>query len=499
MSDHDPIAVRPKPPPRITRGQIGLVAGLVLAVGVQLVPTPEGLSREGWVVASVTLLMASWWVSEAIPIPVTAMLPMVLFPLAGVASFREAAAPYAHPVVMLLLGGFIIAKGVERWNLHARIALMIVARAGARPEGLVLGFMIAAALLSMWISNTATTLMMAPIALSVARIVLGETRLDAPFAYALLLGLAYAASIGGLGTPVGTPTNLIAIGQLEETGGVAISFTQWTALGAPMALVLVPAAWWVLTRWAFRLEHGPAEAAQAHVRAELAALGPVTTPEARTLAVFAVIAFLWVFGAPLKGLEIAGMRPFAGLTDHLTAILGAVLMFLVPAGDRSRGAKKPALLDWETARQIPWGVYILFGGGMSLAAAISDAGVSAWLGEQLAWIAAYPTIVVLLALVTLMIFATEVTSNIATAAALTPVVIEIATAGAIEPALLAAPVAMAASCAFMLPMATGPNAIVYATGRAPMAVMMRAGLRLNLAAIALITALSLVLAPLALG
>ncbi len=483
----------------MSRQRIGLLVGVTLAIGLQLVPTPEGLSREGWVVASVTLLMASWWVTEAIPIPVTAMLPMVLLPLAGVSSFREAAAPYAHPVVMLLLGGFIVAKGVERWNLHARIALMIVARAGARPEGLVLGFMVAAALLSMWISNTATTLMMAPIALSVARIVLGERNLDAPFAYALLLGLAYAASIGGLGTPVGTPTNLIAIGQLEESVGVSLSFTQWTALGAPMTLVLVPTTWWVLTRWAFRLERGPAEAARDHVRGELAALGPVTTPEARTLGVFAVIAFLWVFGAPLKGLEVGGVRPFAGLTDHLTAILGAVLMFLVPSGDRREGAATSALLDWETAKQIPWGVYILFGGGMSLAAAISGTGVSAWLGGQLAWIAAAPTIVVLLALVTLMVFTTEVTSNIATVAALSPVVIEIATAGAIEPALLAAPVAMAASCAFMLPMATGPNAIVYATGHAPMAVMMRAGFRLNLVAVVLITALSLILAPLALG
>ncbi len=494
VQPQDPAPETAREPAFSRRRVIGLALGVGGALALQLLPRPEGLSPQAWAVASLAVLMACWWVSEAVPIAVTSLLPLVILPLAGVSSFAEAARGYAHPVVMLLLGGFIIAKGVERWNLHARIALAIVARAGTRASGLVLGFMIAAALLSMWISNTATTLMMTPIALSVAAILArGRAQSDAIMA-CLLLGVAYAASIGGMGTPVGTPTNLIVMGALRDQAGVDLSFGQWMGFAAPVVLVMIPATWWVLTRLVFRVHAAQANEAQAHVRRELAALGPLTTPEARTLMVFAVIATLWVFGRPLSQWEIAGVTPLAGLSDPVTAILGVVLLFLVPSGStREPGS---ALLDWASATQIPWGVYLLFGGGLSLASAISSTGLAPWLGDLLAPVNALPVLLVILILVVFVISATELVSNVAAVSALMPVVLAVAGADeGLSAAVLSAPVALAASCAFMLPMATGPNAIVFGAGGVRLPTMIRAGFRVNLVAVLIITALSAVLAP----
>ncbi|MEM8985441.1 MAG: SLC13 family permease [Pseudomonadota bacterium] len=473
---------------------VGLVLGLVLSIGLQLAPPPEGLSREAWVVVSMAILMACWWVTEAIPIPATSLLPLVILPSFGVASVKAAAEPYASPIVMLLLGGFIIAKSVERWNLHARIALNIVLSAGARPAALVGGFMAASAILSMWISNTATTIMLTPIAISVARAVLGPRNMGAPFAIALLLSIAYGASIGGLGTPVGTPTNLIVIGYLEREAGYTIDFSQWMMIGLPTVLVMLPAAWFVLTKWALKLNAEEGGQGRAVVKAERDALGPITTPEVRTLLAFAVIAGFWMFRRPLNGLEVFGLQPFANVTDHVVAIAGAVAMFLIPSGSKER--PRSALLDWDTASEIPWGVILLFGGGLSMAAAITGTGLAAWLGGQMAGLTAAPLIVIMLALVVFVIFSTELASNVATASALLPVIGAIAAAGGADPVLLAVPVAMAASCAFMLPMATGPNAIVFASGRIAIGRMAAIGLRLNLLGVALITLVVYFLAPL---
>ncbi len=440
--------------------------------------------------------MAIWWVSEAIPIPVTSLAPIVILPLFGVQSVRETAAPYMHPIVVLLLGGFLFAKAIERWNLHTRIALSIVARSGDHPATLIAGFMGAAAILSMWISNTATSIMLIPIALSVAAAVLGDDKTDDPFTYVLLLGVAWSCSIGGLGTLVGTPTNLIVVSYLNDQAGFDISFLQWMMFGLPTVAVIVPAAWLVLTKWAFRIRPHGGAAAQEAVRARLASLGPITTPEKRTLAMFAVIAFLWIFRQPLNGIEIMGVKPLAGLTDHMIAILGVFLAFLIPAGDKNRS---PGLLDWRRAETIPWGVVLLFGGGMSMAGAISASGLSAWIGGELAGFAGLPLILLMLIVTTAVIFTTEVTSNIATAAALMPVLGSVALATGIPVELLAAPLAMAASCAFMLPMATGPNAVVYASGAVSLPTMAAAGFRLNIVAIFLITGIVYILAPLAFG
>lgn len=462
--------------------RIGLWLGVAGALLLQLIPAPDGLSPEGWVTVSMVWLMACWWVTEAIPIPVTALVPLVVLPLTGVMGIRQAAVPYSNPTIMLLMGGFIIATSVERWGLHARIALNIVARAGSRPDRIVGGFIVASAVLSMWISNTATTIMLAPIAVSVAHAILGGGRKGAPLTIAILLGLAYGASIGGIATPVGTPTNLIVMGYLESELGISISFFEWIMLGLPVVLVMLPAAWWVLTRGALKLRATDGVAGKAVVDRELAALGAISKPECRVLFTFLVIAACWIFRAPLTALEIGGVRPLGGLTDHVIAIAGAISLFLIPSG-----RDREALLDWPTAVKIPWGVVLLFGGGLSMASAITKTGLADWLGTQMAGLASLQVFALIALLVAFVIFATELASNVATASALMPVVGALAVAGGADPLLLSVPIAMAASCAFMLPIATGPNAIAFATGEVSIANMARIGLWLNIAGVGLIS------------
>jgi len=478
--------------------RIGLVAGLVLAIGLQFLPVPEGLEREGWMVASLALLMACWWATEAIPIPVTSLLPLVVLPLAGVLTTRQAGAEYFHPVVVLLFGGFFIALGLEKWGLHARIALNVVVRAGGQPRLLILGFMIAAAMLSMWISNTATTLMLTPIALSVAHAEMGEGD-DAKggvFGLALLLGVAYAASIGGVATPVGTPTNLIAMGWLAENADRHIGFAQWMAFGLPVTVIMVPVAWFILTRWVFPIDAGAtAHAAAGVVRSRLDALGSITTPELRLAAVFAGVAVLWMTnGYIVQQLGVAHLIAIKGSSlDAVIAMSGAILLFLIPAGGPAR--KGAALMDWETTTKLPWGVVLLFGGGLSLALSIRSTGLAGWMGDQMAVVATLPMLAIMFALIVTIIFLTELTSNVATVTAFMPVIGALAIEAGVDPVLLAVPAAVAGSCAFMLPVATAPNAVVYGTGQVAMSDMIRAGLRINIAGILIIGGLGAVLAP----
>ncbi len=465
----------------------GLWLGLGAALALQLVPVPEGLTREAWIVVSLAALMAVWWATEAIPIPVTALLPLVILPLSGALPMAETASHYAEPTVFLFLGGFIIAMAIERWRLHARIALNIAVRFGAHPGALMLGFMAAAAALSMWISNTATTIMLAPIAIRVAMDAEDDGAAGPGYAPALLLGLAYAASIGGMGTPVGTPTNLLVMGWLADNGA-PISFAQWVLVGTPLTWAMIPLAWLALSR---RVKTGPdASAAADTVRAHLDALGPMTAPERRVLIAFGCVAAAWMLRPLLN--QIPGLSL---LSDTGVAIIGAVAMFLIPAGDRS-GAR---LLDWETAVRLPWGVILLFGGGLALAYSIEATGLAAWLGGVMGVAGGWPLILLVGALVTLVLFATELMSNVATVSALLPVFGALSIASGADPALIAVPVGMAASCAFMLPVATPPNAVVFASGRVTVAQMIRAGFALDIIAIPVITLMMLVLAPLVLG
>ncbi len=451
------------------------------------------MAPEAWRLVPLVLWMALWWASEVVPVAVTALLPLVYLPATGIASFRTAAQPFAEPVIFLLMGGFLMAQGLTRWNLHRRFALAVVDRMGRNPRLLALGFMTATALLSMWISNTATTLMMAPIALSVAETVLGEKAGAHRFTKAMLLGLAYAASIGGLGTKIGTPPNAFVVGFLEETAGIEISFLGWMLYALPIVGLLVPIAWWLLHLRLFRYTNAELAGAHAVVHEMRKDLGRMSPAERRVAMVFALVAVMWASATLWRQ-----WPPLAPLSDAWIAMLGAVLMFVLPSGMPSAPDNPGGrLLDWNHAARIPWGVLLLFGGGLSLARAIAHTGLAVWLGRQLEPLAVQDPLLVILAVVTLVVFLTELTSNTATVAALVPIVTALSDAPGVtlSPVLLAAPLAMAGSCAFMLPVATGPNAIVYASGGIRIAEMARAGFWLNLAAIVVITAVSALLLP----
>lgn len=477
----------------MTSKRIGFWLGIGAFVLMCLLPPPADLSREGWITLALLALMVCWWVSEALPIGITSLLPLVIAPMFMIIPLPAAAAPFAHPIIFLLMGGFIIGKSIERWHLHERIALGILSKAGTKPAALIGGFMAAAALLSMWISNSATVIMLLPIVLSVA----AQTPFNAEdkkrFTIAALLGTAWAASIGGLATPVGTPPNLIVIGFLESAGDTRFTFLKWMSFGLPVVAVMVPAAFLVLTKWGPKISED-AKAPEGFFTAKLAALGAMSTPEKRVTMVFALVAFCWMFRrALLQDLTIMGVQPFAGLSDTAIAIAGVILLFIIPAGERADPAAR--LLDWPTARTIPWDILLLFGGGLSLAAMIKATGLSVWLGEEMSFITALHPILMTLALVTFVIFFTELTSNTATTAALMPIIAAIAAQTGTDPAALAIPVAMAASCAFMLPMATGPNAVIFGSGEITMKDMAKAGLKLNLLGIILITVIASVIVP----
>jgi sodium-dependent dicarboxylate transporter 2/3/5 len=442
-------------------------------------------------VAAVAVLMAVWWMTEAIPIPATALFPLVLFPLLGAGKMREVAAPYANPLVFLFMGGFMMALAMQRWGLHRRIALHIIRATGTRPSSLLAGFMASAAFLSMWVSNTATAMMMLPIGLSVIELT-GETASSGrgrnSFAVALLLGIAYACSIGGLGTLIGTPPNAFMAGFLSETYHREIGFAQWMAVGVPVVVLALPLTFWVLTRVLFTLRSQPLSGGAELIARQLEAIGPMSRAEKMVAGVFVLTAGAWVF-RPLLGVWIVG------LSDAGIAVSAAILLFLLPL-DLRRGE---FLLNWAWARRVPWDVLLLFGGGLSLAAAIQRTGLAAWMAHALQGLAAWPTPLIVIAATALIIFLTELTSNTATAAAFLPILASVAEGIGRDPLLLVVPGALAASCAFMLPVATPPNAIVYGSHRISIPEMARAGLILNLLFIVLITVVTFTIVPLGLG
>ena len=473
------------------RGRIGGLLGVGLAALMLLTPAPGALSTAGWHVAALAVLMAVWWVTEAVPIAATALLPLVLLPLLGIVDIDAAAAPYANPVIFLFMGGFLIAAALQRCGLHRRIALSIVRVGGTSATRLVGSFMAATAFISMWVSNTATVAMLLPMALAVIELVEehGQREGDGQastgeLAVALLLGLAYAANIGGLGTLIGTPPNALLAGFMAESYGRTIGFVEWMLLGVPLVIVALPLAWLLLTRFLHPLRGiGIAGGRQAIVE-QARALGRLSRAEWTVGVVTALTAAAWL-GRPL----LVAAAP--GLSDAGIAIAGALLLFLLPVSGRGDRA-----LTWENAEQLPWGVLVLFGGGLSLAHAIQVTGLAGWIGQALAGAASWPALLILVLVTTVVCFLTELTSNTATAAALLPVVAALALAIGTDPLQLAVPTALAASCAFMMPVATPPNAIVYGSGRVSMPQMIRAGIWLNFLMIALVTVATLLLAPL---
>ena len=466
-------------PAKKTLRPVTVLAGTILGVGIIMSPTPESIPPQAWKVFGVAVWMAFWWLSEALPISVTALMPLIVFPVLGLFDFKTSAASYAHPLIFLFMGGFIIAKAIEVWNLHRRIALLIVRAFGTRPDYLIAGFMLATATLSMWVSNTATTVMMLPIAISIIGVLneKEDPEIAANTATALLLGIAYSASIGGVGTLVGTPPNALLAAFAQERLGIEIGFTNWMAIGMPVVFIMLPLTWLLLTRVTCSVARRPIPGADQAIKMEIEALGPMSIEEKRVLAVFVLTALSWMF-RPV----ITEIFPGVGLTDSGVALIGAVSLFIIPTGKGDGNS----LLTWPNAVSLPWGVLLLFGGGLSLAGAISKSGLADTIGGSLSGLEGVPTIILIAAVTTLIVFLTEITSNTATTAVFLPIGAALAAGMGIAPLELTIPVALAASCAFMMPVATPPNAIVFASERLTVMQMAKAGVLLNLIAISVI-------------
>lgn len=457
------------------------------------------LSSAARAAAAVAILMAVWWITEAISVYVTALLPLALFPLLGIAKMQAAASAYGNEIIFLFLGGFVIALAIEKWGLHRRLALNILALVGPKPSAIVGAFMAAAAVLSMWVTNTATTMMLLPVATSVIAFLPDDSNagstVEKPFAICLLLGIAYASSIGGIGTIIGTAPNVFVVSFVKEQLEREIGFFEWMRFGVPLVLVFLPLAWLLLTRVLFRLAHINLPEAANYLRNERAALGKFSRGEFLTLCVFLLTIIMWITRPLLNRIELDGSRPFAGLTDPGIAILAALVLFLVPVSLRRR----EFLMDWQTAVRLPWGLLILFGGGLALAAALVDTGFSQYLATRAVGLADLPSWFIVLIVVGVVVFLTELTSNTAITATMVPVLMAVAIGLGLPPLLLIIPATFAASCAFMLPVATPPNAVVFGSGLVTTGQMSRAGFWLNIVGICLITIASYAIILPALG
>jgi sodium-dependent dicarboxylate transporter 2/3/5 len=456
------------------RRRIMLALGPTLGVVLALAMYGAGLAAPAAWCAGITGVCATWWVTEPIPIPATSLIPFATFPLVGVLDHTEVATAYGHSLILLLLGGFMLSMGMEKSGAHRRLALgMVRLVGGVGGRRLVLGFMVAAAVLSMWISNTATTLMLLPVALAVIQQA-DDEKLTVP----LLLGTAYAASVGGIGTPVGTPPNVILMGVYQEHTGKEISFLSWMTIGVPVVLAMLPLMWLWLTRGL-----GPAKR-----ELDLPHPGPWRPSEKRVLVVFFLTAMAWVTRSdPFGGWS--ALIGAEGTGDATVALTAVVVLFLVPDGEGSQ------LLDWPTAAKIPWGLLILFGGGIAIARGFGKSGLSQALGNLLSALASWPLVLMLIIIALSVTFLTEVTSNTATTSLLMPILAAAASAAAVDPRLLMVPAAISASCAFMLPVATAPNAIVFGTERFSTRRMASEGFALNLLGAAVITTVCYLLLP----
>ena len=495
-----------------TKRLLGLFGGLVLALGVYFLLPAEDLSDAARLTAATAVLMGVWWMTEALPIPATALLPLAIFPVFNSeVTFNDVGAFYGNNIIFLFMGGFLLALAMQRWDLHRRIALLTLKVMGTRPSAMIAGFMIATGFLSMWVSNTATAVMMLPIGVSVLTLVLNIGK-DSPqpqqtedsesatpsgeeeqeevrqeivksnFGTALMLGIAYAASIGSLATLIGTPPNTLLRGYLSDTHGVEIGFGQWMLVGLPIAVVGLVICWFMLTQVLFRPEITEIPGGRELIRTEMQALGKMSSGEIRVLIIFVLAAVSWI-SLPL----IFGES--APISDAGIAIVVGLLLFLLPAGAK----KGVRLLDWDTAVKLPWGVLLLFGGGLALSGQFTSSGLTDWIGTQAAVLEGIPVWLIVALVACLVLFLTELTSNTATAATFLPVAGGVAVGMGLDPMLLAIPVALAATCAFMLPVATPPNAIAYGSGYVTIGQMVKGGFFLNLIFLVLITALTMTL------
>lgn len=512
---------RPRPSRDVLKS-VGIVLGPVAFLVPLLLPVIPTLEGPGRAAAATTAWMAIWWITEAIPIPATALLPIVLFPLTGVLPASEVTLQYGNPLIFLFLGGFLLSAAIQKWDLHKRIALRIILTVGLSPSRIVLGFMAATGFLSMWISNTATALMMVPIGLAVVYQMGDLLRKhdrsadtspeNFHFGIALMLGIAYAASIGGLGTIIGSPPNAIFAGFVETSLGENIGFLQWMLYGLPLAIIGLVLAWLYLTRFAFPVTWAGLGGAADVLREQHRRLGPMTSAEKRVAAVFGLMASMWIFRGLLEDVFVE--YGLGGITDTTIAVVGALLLFMISPGtggsaqreyepDTVHGTAEPAgrpgLISWEDTGSIPWGILLLFGGGLTLAKGIDSSGAALWLAEQLSILQGTPPSLVILVVTALVLALTEVSSNTATATVFMPVMVGLAGALGVHPQLLMVAAATAASCAFMLPVATPPNAIVFGSGYVDSKHMLKAGLGLNVIFTLLITAVVYWWLPIAWG
>lgn len=511
-------------PPRAPSRTWALRAlGLAVAAAVHLALGGADLSGDARWVATIGALMAVWWMTEALPLSATALLPIVAIPALTDVGVADATMPYADPIVFLFLGGFLIAIAMQKWDLHRRIALLTLRRVGTHPRRVVLGMMIATAFLSMWVSNTATTLMMLPIALSVLTLVverssthesdgegadvadgrpLSETIADPrvkTFGIALVLSVAWSASIGGLGTLLGSPPNAIVAGYISRELGEEVQFIDWMLLGVPLVVVFVALSWLLITRVLFRIDLEEIPGGKQMIQEQIDELGAMSQGEKVVLGVFASAAVLWVVPPLLSTIgAVADALPWLGtLDDTAIAIAAGIALFLLPG---ESGGRRRMALEWEDAEDgLPWGVLLLFGGGLSLAAAVASSGLDEWFGTQVSSLGALPIILLVAAVVAIVLLLTEMTSNTATAATFIPVLGGVAVGIDVDAATLLIPAALAATCAFMLPVGTPPNAIVFGSGVVRIGEMARGGAVLNVVGVVLITLMTAAIGPFVLG
>ncbi|WP_100013005.1 SLC13 family permease [Lentibacillus sediminis] len=477
---------------------IGLILGPALFIITLFFLSPEGLSQEGLAILASTIWIAVWWMTEAIPIPATALLPIILFPLTGGLDIDATASAYGSDTIFLFMGGFVIALAMERWNLHKRIAINIISVMGTNTDRIVLGFMVSTGFLSMWISNTATAMMMVPIGLAiiyqVSDALKGDSSVDTSkenfaFGKSLMLGIAYSASVGGMATLIGTPPNAIFAGTVNELYGVEISFASWMLFGVPFAWIFIFIVWFYLTKMAFPLRLKTLPGGRKIIDEEKEKLGRASYEEKAVFVIFVLAAVSWMSRTFL--LE----RINENIGDATIAITAALILFLIP----SKNEKGDFLMNWNSAVKLPWGILLLFGGGLAIAAGFTASGLSEWIGNQLTALQGVSTLIIILAVAALVIFLTEITSNTATGTMMFPIMAALALAVDVHPFVLMIAAALAASCAFMLPVATPPNAVVFGSGYLRIPHMAKAGFLLNIAAIVLVTLTVYLLVPTFLG
>ena len=473
----------------LNKKYFGLLLGPLVFILILIFADPSGLSQEGKAILASTIWIAIWWITEAAPISVTALLPIILFPLTGGLDLKTTTAAFGHKFIFLFIGGFILAIAIEKWNLHKRIALNIIRLVGTNKSNIILGFMIATAFLSMWISNTATSVMMLPVALAIiAQLKDNPQTLEnenITFGKALMLAIAYSASIGGMATLIGTPPNLVFAGVIKTNYNIEITFLEWMSFGLPVSIILLTICWAYLTKYAFKFKSKEFSSGKDEINNQIKSLGEISYEEKTVLIVFIFTALLWI----IQSFVLKKLIP--NIDDTIIAIISAVTLFILPTRDI-----KSTILKWEDTTKLPWGILLLFGGGMALAKGFDSSGLAVWIGNQLTSLESFPFILLLFILIASVNFLTEITSNLATTAMILPVLVSLSTVINIHPYYLLIGATVAASCAFMLPVATPPNAVVFGSKLLTINDMVKKGFWMNLISIFVLTLLVYFLVPL---